>query len=49
MIDDDFDFTRTSGLTDSSGTGPMFDHTLGTTSGMSLHSPSQISLLLFCY
>ena len=33
MTDDDFDFTRTSGLTDSTGTGPLYDHTEGTMSG----------------
>lgn len=33
LKDDDFDFTRTKGLTDSTGTGPMVDHTTGTASG----------------
>ena len=33
LKDDQFDFIRTKGLTDSDGTGPLFDHTTGTTSG----------------
>ena len=33
LKDDQFDFTRTKGSTDSVGTGPLFDHTTGTGSG----------------
>ena len=29
-VDDDFDWTRRSGATSSSGTGPSADHTIGT-------------------
>ena len=30
---DNFDWTRTNGFTASSGTGPSFDHTYGTSAG----------------
>ena len=33
MKDDDFDFTRSKGHTDSYGTGPGYDHTTLTSSG----------------
>lgn len=38
LKDDDFDFTRHKGFTDSSGTGPGYDHTTGTTSGYYLYA-----------
>ena len=34
---DDFDWTRQSGSTASSGTGPAFDHTFGTSKGMYMY------------
>ena len=33
LADDDFDWTRNQGSTASYGTGPMFDHTLGSSAG----------------
>ena len=33
LPDDDFDWTRNQGSTASYGTGPMFDHTLGSSAG----------------
>ena len=38
MKDDEFDFTRHKGVTDSTGTGPKYDHTTGTTSGTYLYA-----------
>ena len=35
LVNDDFDWTWNSGATGSSGTGPMSDHSYGTTDGMS--------------
>ncbi|XP_047128245.1 MAM and LDL-receptor class A domain-containing protein 1 isoform X1 [Hydra vulgaris] len=40
LKDDQFDFTRTKGVTDSDGTGPLFDHTTGTTSGFYIYAES---------
>ena len=34
MKDDQFDFTRHKGFTESTATGPKSDHTKGTTSGL---------------
>lgn len=34
LKDDDFDFSRAQGRTDSTGTGPKYDHTTLTTSGI---------------
>ena len=43
LSDDDFDWTRNQGSTGSYGTGPMFDHTLGSSAGkMWLHHNVQI-------
>ena len=36
LSDDDFDWTRNQGSTASYGTGPMFDHTLGSAAGNSV-------------
>ncbi|XP_057298293.1 MAM and LDL-receptor class A domain-containing protein 2-like isoform X2 [Hydractinia symbiolongicarpus] len=40
LKDDQFDFTRTKGSTDSFGTGPMFDHSTGKTSGYYIYAES---------
>ena len=40
LPDDDFDWTRNQGSTASYGTGPMFDHTVGTSAGNVLLSSS---------
>jgi len=40
MKDDEFDFLRHKGVTDSTGTGPKYDHTTGTTSGTYLYAES---------
>jgi len=39
LKDDDFDFSRAQGRTDSTGTGPKYDHTKLTTSG----------IMIFCF
>ena len=50
LSDDDFDWTRNQGSTASYGTGPMFDHTLGSAAGNppwhSKHTSSVLLLLL---
>ena len=41
LSDDDFDWTRNQGSTASYGTGPMFDHTLGSAAGNSVSNTSK--------
>jgi hypothetical protein len=38
LRDDDFDWTRQRGSTPSGATGPLFDHTYGTTAGNVMRS-----------
>ncbi len=37
LTDDQFNWTRWQGSTDSYGTGPLFDHTTGTNTGKELY------------
>merc|ERR1719494_329267 len=38
LRDDEFDWTRSKGMTDSIGTGPMFDHTTATSAGYYIYT-----------
>ena len=45
---DDFDWTRGSGKTSSTYTGPTFDHTYGTNNGMLYRNVSKIGMQTHC-